>query len=246
MMKKISSIKKKNNKYLISFDDNSILEVFSDIIIKYNLFDGKIISLDVYNNILEDNLYYEAFLKALKLLNKKLRTTKQVKSLLKEYPNNTVDKVISDLKKVNYLNDEVFINAFINDQINLGYKGPLYIKKELENLELPSFSLDEVALDIWKSKINLIINKRKKLNKNLSRKAFIMKMREYLLKYGYELDMINDCLANVDFDETNALFLQRQKELNKLKGKYEGEKLNNMIKYNLIKKGFNLENIDLM
>ena len=66
-MKKISSIKKKNNKYLISFDDNSILEVFSDIIIKYNLFDGKIISLDVYNNILEDNLYYEAFLKALKI-----------------------------------------------------------------------------------------------------------------------------------------------------------------------------------
>ena len=249
MMKKISNIKKKNNKYIITLGDKTQLEFYSDTLIKYNLLKPRELSDIAFKEIINYNNYYEAFNKSLKLISNKQRTKKELENKLKDYSKETIDKVIKKLEELDYLNEQNYIRSYFNDQINLGIKGPNYIKRELEKLKLNSLYINEsiVSIDesIWKEKIEKIINKKIKANKNLSRNNLILKLKSYLISLGYESSMVVEMLNLVDFEENNSIIEKEyQKEYKKLNKKYNGKELENKIKFNLYKKGFSLNDID--
>lgn len=249
MMKKISNIKKKNNKYIITLGDKTQLEFYGDTLIKYNLLKPRELSDIEFKEIINYNNYYEAFNKSLKLISNKQRTKKELENKLKDYSKETIDKVIKKLEELDYLNEQNYIRSYINDQINLGIKGPNYIKRELEKLKLNSLYINEtlVSIDesIWKEKIEKIINKKIKTNKNLSRNNLILKLKSYLISLGYESSMVVEMLNLVDFEENNSIIEKEyQKEYKKLNKKYNGKELENKIKFNLYKKGFSLNDID--
>ena len=119
----------------------------------------------------------------------------------------------------------------------------------MEKLKLNSLYINEsiVSIDesIWKEKIEKIINKKIKANKNLSRNNLILKLKSYLISLGYESSMVVEMLNLVDFEENNSIIEKEyQKEYKKLNKKYNGKKLENKIKFNLYKKGFSLNDID--
>ena len=128
--------KKKSNLYELLFADNTTLNLYDDTIIKYNLLINKnidkqkLLEVVAYNNILE------AYYKAIKYLTIKLRTKKEIeKYLLKNnYNPGTIKEVIVRLEKEKYINNDIYIKAYINDALNLTSKGPNLIKKELERL----------------------------------------------------------------------------------------------------------------
>ena len=249
MMKKISNIKKKNNKYIITLGDKTQLEFYSDTLIKYNLLKPRELSDIEFKEIINYNNYYEAFNKSLKLISNKQRTKKELEDKLKDYSKEIIYKVIKKLEELGYLNEQNYIRSYINDQINLGVKGPNYIKRELGKLNLNTLYIDEALASIdesiWKEKIAKIINKKIKTNKNLSRNNLILKLKSYLISLGYEQSMIIEILNLVDFEENNSILEKEyQKEYRKLNKKYNGKDLENKIKYNLYKKGFSLNDID--
>ncbi len=249
MMKKISNIKKKNNKYIITLGDKTQLEFYSDTLIKYNLLKPRELSDIEFKEIINYNNYYEAFNKSLKLISNKQRTKKELEDKLKDYSKEIIYKVIKKLEELGYLNEQNYIRSYINDQINLGVKGPNYIKRELGKLNLNTLYIDEALASIdesiWKEKIAKIINKKIKTNKNLSRNNLILKIKSYLISLGYEQSMIIEILNLVDFEENNSILEKEyQKEYRKLNKKYNGKDLENKIKYNLYKKGFSLNEID--
>ena len=249
MMKKISNIKKKNNKYIVTLDDNNHLEFYSDTLIKYNLLKPRNVSDNEFKEILEYNLFYEAFNKALSFISSKQRTKKELSTKLNGYSQNIINKVIKRLEDLGYLDEKMYIESFINDQINLGCKGPIYIKKTLEKLDLnPLYiekSLNNVEKYIWQEKIDKLINKKIKTNNNLSKNNLILKIKSYLISLGYEQDMVKDMLNQVHFQEdASILEKEYQKELKKLSKKYKEAELTSKIKYNLYKKGFNLSDIE--
>lgn len=248
-MKKISNIKKKNNKYIVTLDDNSHLEFYSDTLIKYNLLKPRELSDKEFSEILEYNSFYEAFNKALNLIGSKQRTKKELATKLKDYPQNIVDKVIKKLESLGYLDEKMYIDSFINDQINLGIKGPIYIKRSLEKLELNSSYIDEALNNvedyIWQEKIEKLINKKIKANNNLSKNNLFLKIKSYLISLGFEASMVKDMLNLTHFEENNSILEKEyQKELKKLSRKFEGNELASKVKYNLYKKGFNLSDIE--
>ena len=249
MMKKISNIKKKNNKYIITLGDKTQLEFYSDTLIKYNLLKPRELSDIEFKEIINYNNYYEAFNKSLKLISNKQRTKKELENKLKDYSKEIIYKVIKKLEELGYLNEQNYIRSYINDQINLGTKGPNYIKRELEKLKLNTLYIDEALASIdesiWKEKIEKIINKKIKTNKNLSRNNLILKVKSYLISLGYEQSMIIEILNLVDFEENNSILEKEyQKEYKKLSKKYNGKELEAKLKNNLYKKGFNLSNIE--
>ncbi len=249
MMKKISNIKKKNNKYIITLGDNTQLEFYSDTLIKYNLLKPRELSDIEFKEIINYNNYYEAFNKSLKLIGNKQRTKKELKDKLKDYPKEVIDKVIKKLEELGYLNEKNYIDSYINDQINLGTKGPKYIKRELEKLNLNLDYINEALLNIdkniWKTKLEKLVNKKIKTNKNLSKNNLLMKLKNDLINLGYEKDLINSVLNNIDIEESNEILEKEyQKEYKKLSKKYNGKELETKLKYNLYKKGFNLSNIE--
>ena len=179
-MKKIYKIKKNKNKYTIILNDNTSFSFYSDTLIKYNLLKPRIISDKEFEEIINYNNYIEAYNVALKYLTIKLRTKKEVEIKLNEYSKDVAENVINKLEKMGYLNEIKYIEAFINDQITLGNKGPVYIIKELEKLGIDnSLILEEInKIDeyIWIEKVKKIIEKRKKSNK-LSKKMFVLKTK---------------------------------------------------------------------
>ena len=248
-MKKISKIKKKNNKYTIILSDNSSLSFYSDTLIKYNLLKPRDISDKELEEIINYNDYIESYNKALIYISYKQRTKKEIKDKLCNYSNDVSDKVIEKLDELGLLDEKRYIEAFINDQINLGNKGPFYIKKELEKLNINSYYIDEflnnIKDDIWIEKVKKIVDKKINTNRKLPKERLLLKIKNDLILLGYSKNIIDKVLSNVIIEEDNEVIeMAFDKEYKRLSKKYKDKELENKIRYNLYKKGFNLERIE--
>lgn len=248
-MKKISKIKKKNNKYTIILSDNSSLSFYSDTLIKYNLLKPRDISDKELEEIINYNDYIEAYNKALIYISYKQRTKKEIKDKLCNYSNDVSDKVIEKLDELGLLDEKRYIEAFVNDQINFGNKGPFYIKKELEKLNINSYYIDEclnnIKEDIWIEKVKKIVDKKINTNRKLPKERLLLKIKNDLILLGYSKNIIDKVLSNVIIEEDNEVIeMAFDKEYKRLSKKYKDKELENKIKYNLYKKGFNLERIE--
>lgn len=248
-MKKISKIKKNNNKYTIILSDNSSLSFYSDTLIKYNLLKPRDISDKELEEIINYNDYIEAYNKALIYISYKQRTKKEIKDKLCNYSNDVSDKVIEKLDELGLLDEKRYIEAFVNDQINFGNKGPFYIKKELEKLNINSYYIDEclnnIKEDIWIEKVKKIVDKKINTNRKLPKERLLLKIKNDLILLGYSKNIIDKVLSNVIIEEDNEVIeMAFDKEYKRLSKKYKDKELENKIRYNLYKKGFNLERIE--
>ena len=246
-MEIVKLIKKNKNVYQVKFSDNTSLNFYDDTIINYNLLVNKNIDDSQLKDIINYNNKIDAYYKALNYINVKLRTKNEIKKKLKDYDKNIVDDVIKMLEKQKYLNDEIYIKSFINDQINLTFYGPKKIlydlgNKGFKNLDKYLYLFDDVN---WQEKITKIIAKKKKSNHNLSTKFLKIKIEKDLLNLGYSKDLYQDILDNYEFLNNTDII---NKEINKFKkkyiDKYSEDELNNKLKYYLYQKGFDIDNID--
>lgn len=248
-MKKISKIKKINNKYTIILSDNSSLSFYSDTLIKYNLLKPREISDKELEEVINYNNYIEAYNKALTYISYKQRTKKEIKDKLCNYSIDVIDKVIKKLDELSLLDEKKYIEAFINDQINLGNKGPFYIKKELKKLNINIDYIDEILNnineDVWIEKVKKIVDKKINTNKKLPKERLLLKIKKDLILLGYSKNIIDKVLSNIIIEEDNEVIeMAFDKEYNRLSKKYKDKELEKKVKYNLYKKGFSLERIE--
>ena len=248
-MKKISKIKKINNKYTIILSDNSSLSFYSDTLIKYNLLKPREISDKELEEVINYNNYIEAYNKALTYISYKQRTKKEIKDKLCNYSIDVIDKVIKKLDELCLLDEKKYIEAFINDQINLGNKGPFYIKKELKKLNINIDYIDEILNnineDVWIEKVKKIVDKKINTNKKLPKERLFLKIKNDLILLGYSKNIIDKVLSNIIIEEDNEVIeMAFDNEYKRLSKKYKDKELEKKVKYNLYKKGFSLERIE--
>lgn len=238
---KITSIKlNKNGKYVVTID-NEKYNLYQDTILKYLLFSKKEIDNTLFENIIKDNNFYDAYYKIIKFVSIRLRTENEIRKKL-----NTLfilkkdqDKIINKLKEQGYLNDELYIKSYINDKINLSLEGPEKVKRDLlKNGFKKEGILKYLCLfeDINEERINKIINKKLKANHNLSKKMFIVKVGNDLRNLGYT--NYREILENIDFDDKDIYQKEYDKIYNKLIKKYPPEKADILTKQKLYTKGF--------
>jgi regulatory protein len=230
------------NKYKVFFD-NTDLTLYEDIILKYELLIKKDIDTDLIDKIIEENRWYEAYDMALSYIDIKMRNRKEIIKYLenKMYDNNIINSVIDKLESTNLLNNKSYITAYINDKVNLSNDGPYKIKKSLIDLDFNEKDIDDYLYtiddNIWKDKLDKIINKKKSLMKNKSYIMFINKIKNDLYNLGYDKDMIDSSLSNIVY-ESDAL----KKDFEKYKKRYKDEK--NKIISALFRKGYSYEEIN--
>lgn len=236
--------KKKANIYEIMLSDNTSLSFYDDTIFKYNLLINKKLDDKLFKEILMYNNSINAYYMALSYIKKKLRTEKEIESYLKkkEVSSKDIKNTVVRLKKEGYLNDEVYIQAYVNDQVNLTSKGPLKIINELDRLGFDSEQirryLDTISDDEWKEKINKIVKKKINSNHNLTKQMLFLKVKNELVNLGYELEMINSVINNWDIEEDEEIVKRiGEKEYKRLSKKYQGDKLLFYLKSKLYQKG---------
>ena len=244
-MKIIKFKKDKGNKYKIYLDNDLIIDLYDDVIIKYNLISNKNINNKLFEEITTYNTFLDGYYKAVKLINKRLRTKKEIENYLtkQNIKKEEINKIINLLEKDNYLNQDLYIKSYISDQYNLTLNGPIKIKKDLNNLGINKDIDNYLNKYDWNVKIDKIINKKIKFNNKLSNNALKNKIINDIINLGYEKEIIEKKLETIVLNDKDILI----KELNKIKNKYEKKYKDNELKYKVInylyRKGFNIEDI---
>lgn len=242
-MKIISYKKKPSNLYEIALSDKRVLSLYDDVILKYELLLKKEINEKELDEIILYNSKIESYMTALKYLNTKLRTEKEIRTKLMHYSKDAINYTIVRLTKEGYLNNELYIKSYINDEVNLKFIGP---NKILFNLKKLGFKDDDILNylntfenEIWLDKINKYVLKKVNSNHNLSGLLLKQKLIQDLVNKGFYKEHINLIINEFDFNDNDSV---KEKEYNKLKNKlskkYSGEELEYRIKIGLMKKGF--------
>ncbi len=245
-MKIIKYKKNKSNKYDLYLDNGDVLKLYDDTIIHFNLLIKK--EIEDVEEIDKYNKYMEAYYKSIKYLNKKMRTTLEIKEYLDDYPHLVIDMVIERLLKEGYLNDNYYLKMFISNQIAINNYGPNKIVRKLMELGFDKESilngLNEYNKDVFLEKLDKIIEKKIRTNYKYSSNKLREKLIVDMYNYGYDKKDIIDCLNNKEIKVSSNIIEKEYKKVYKvLVKKYEGYELERRIMAKLLAKGFSYEEI---
>ena len=240
--------KKKNGQYELMLESGEELSLYEDVILNFDLLLRKAISDKDRDKILKMNQEYDVYYAALKSLKSRFRSVKDLKELLlkKQYPEEYVNQAIDKLLKQGYLDDCSFAKAYINQQMITTSKGPFKIERELLDKgvssdiiyrELAVFTKEEQIVKIEKIATRLI-----KSNRSRGGMVLRKKITYDLQNLGYDVSVINEGLANVEFSDTRDIQKREYEKLyRRLSKKYSGRELEFKIREKLYQKGLYYE-----
>lgn len=243
-MKILSYKKIKNNLYELSLDNHTKINLYDEIILKENLLVKKNVEESYLNELICQNNFYELYHLAIKFMKNKMRSEKEIyQKFNKFYSNKDIEKVVDKLRNDGYLNDQLYIKAYVNDALNLKLVGAEKIKRDLEILGFNKVDiinyLDNIDKQIWLDKIEKYTNKLIKNNKKLSSSALKQKIISDLVNKGFKREDVIDCLNGVKITINKEIYEKEYEKLyKKLSKKYTGDKLNYEISMRLKVKGF--------
>ncbi|HEY9187130.1 MAG TPA: regulatory protein RecX [Ignavibacteria bacterium] len=204
---KIIKIQKttRKNLYKITFDNDLEIQLYTEILLKFKLRSGDIIEEKDLKDILLQNQIYEAKNTSLRLLAKRMRTEKEIIDKLKQkkFEDSIITQTINELKRINLINDEEFVDKYINNTITLNKNYGRYallnklikfgISKNLANEKISKLLTDndeyETALNAAKKKlINL---------KRYDESKKIQRLISFLSSRGYKWDIIKKVLSEL-------------------------------------------------
>ena len=224
------------------------LSLYEDVILNFDLLLKKSIDDKERDKILKMNQEYDVYYVALQSLKNRFRSVKDLKELLikKQYPEEYVNMAIDKLLKQGYLDDCSFAKAYINQQMITTSKGPFKIERELLDKgvssdiiyrELAVFTKEEQIVKIEKIATRLI-----KSNRSRGGMVLRKKITYDLQNLGYDVSVINEGLANVEFSDTKDIQKREYEKLyRKLSKKYSGRELEFKIREKLYQKGLYYE-----
>lgn len=250
-MKEIVRYKKKNiNSYVVTFSDCSVI-LYDDVIVRHELLLKKKLSDKEYEEILKENKALASYYEGVAYLSRKERTAKEVATYLKkkEYGKESIENTITRLKKENLLDEERYVDCFLKDSIKFSTDGPEKIKRKLLDLgiqeDLIEKKLSHIDDDIWKEKVQKLVDKKVSSNHKDSVNALKQKLGNYLYQKGYSKKYFIDVLDSLDMENSYELLeKEKNKLVQKLSRKYAGKELEFQVKRKLYQKGFSKEEID--
>ena len=234
--------KLKNGMYKLAIEDKDI-KIHEDLILKYELLLTRNIDSSLLEKIELENKKYECYNLAIKYLKSRQRSKKEIYEYLnkKEIDKRYIDEIIELLINQGYLNDEFYINSYIHDKILLSSDGPLKIKKYLLSNNLDSDLVNSKMLEYTEEleveRIKKIINKLIKSN-NKSNYNFKIKIKNYLINLGYNIDLVNKEVSKINIDDSNLFEKEKDKLYKKYGKKYSGYELDMKVKQALYMKGY--------
>lgn len=240
--------KMRDGKYKVFFSNGKEMLLYEDVILKYELLLKKEIDTKKILNIISYNQECDVYYKALFYIKNRLRSYKEVKDYLKKYefPLEMIDCSLERLQKQGYINDRQYASSFLHEQLITTSRGPNKIAYELEKKGIDREIIDETLACYTKEeelmKLQKIITKMIRGNKNKSRFALQKKIEQHLLQQGFHKENIDAMLQTISLPSDQKLYQKEyDKYYQKLQKKYSGEELEYQVKRKLYQRGFRYE-----
>ena len=203
----ISVQKKNKNRCNIYIDNVFAFGVSNELIYKENLKVGMMVDEEKLKKIAYEENLINCKETALKIIERSYKTKKEmIKRLLeKGYALEEVNETLKFLEEYNFINDESYTKAFINDRTKT--QGKQKIKYALKNKGVSDEIIEEELskLDMEKEKENANILALKKYSILIKRESDKYKLKEKIIRflisrgYDYEVakDAVNETLKSV-------------------------------------------------
>ena len=230
--------------YLLVLDNGNKVKIHEDLILKYGLLLNKELDDLLLEKLYQENQVYEVYSIALKYLNSRLRSKKELSFYLskKGYSVDIIELVLKMLEKQSYLSDITYASSYVHDRILMSNYGPNKIKLELEQNGISSEIIEQVLTSFDESleneRIQKLVDKQIKQNHNKGSILLKRKIQSYLLNLGYSSMLVNQNLNGRKLVDDSIARIEYDKLYAKLSKKYSGKELEYKIKQKMYQKGF--------
>ena len=199
--KEISNIEFKKNKVIISFKDETKLELNPETFTHFYLYEGKKLDKDEILKIKEvdDSMVYFSY--CLSLLAKKLYSQKEIEEKLKnkKCPYPVIKNLIQKLKDLGYINDQKYLQILFEEYQDKNY-GKKKIIQKLKMKGLDETTVGNLYFDEEKEieKATLSLDKYVNSHANKSFNKLKNDSFAYLLNEGFESSIIAKVMLNLE------------------------------------------------
>lgn len=197
--------KDKGNNYNIYLSNGEVLTLDERVITENTLLLKKEIDDNLYKKLIKDNEIISLYNSAIKYINIRLRSIKEIKDYLskKTLDSSLISSTIDRLVLNKYLDDDRFTKAFIKDKLRFTNMGDYKIRKELERLgvdrEIIDNNISNISDEIIYDKISTMIKKDTIKYKKYTGRELKNKIYNHLINQGYSKDRVISCLNNYSF-----------------------------------------------
>ena len=194
---KIKRSKKYSDRFIIYFENKSVLRVSEDAFVLNPMKVGDLLSDSNIKELDNEMNLHEVKEAAYRLLSYRMRSIAELNKRLIQKGFNVVEIefVVNHLMELNYLNDEDFGKAFVLEKVKNKKIGPVALRSEVAEHKLPNDLLNKLIDDIYeKYPINDLIqfhlNKRKILKNTALSKNDHNRLSNHLKRKGFYWDNI--------------------------------------------------------
>lgn len=194
----------KNNKerYSIFVDDEFLLGVAEDTLIKFNLAKGVQITHALLRKMQRAEGRFKVKAYMIKILGRRDHARKELftKAIRKDYPKEVIEDVLDELQQKGYLNDANFADKFASEKSQLSKWGPAKIKAHLLKKGI-SRSVAEQSIekafeneDLQETFFNLVLKRKKRFLREEDPYKRKKKIFDHLARKGYRASSIYEHL----------------------------------------------------
>ncbi len=262
LITKIEMQKKNKERVSIFIEGDYAFSCSAELVYTHGLRANNAVNIEKLTEIVCEDNYLKCKNEALRLIERSYKTEKEVfdKLLKREYEEKTIARVIEFLKSYNFLNDEQYVSLYIKEKIKAQGKNKIkysLLKKGIHEvlLEEKLMEVDNVleittAISLAEKRYKILLKSERE-----NRKIY-NKLWEYLMRKGYDKEIINEVLAKVvSLASQDAIFEHKEtniEELHRLaekryavlvKTEVDFKKLYKKLADYLIRRGFGWEEV---
>lgn len=194
----------KNNKerYSIFVDDDFLLGISEQTLLKFNLAQGDTITPALLRKMQREEGRFKVKSYLMKLLGRRDHARKELftKAIRKEYPKEVINSVLDELEEKGYLNQAAFAEKFASDKSRLNKWGPAKIKAHLYkkgiSKSVAERSIDKAfeETDLEETFLNLVLKRKRRFLREEDPYKRKKKVFDHLARKGYRPSSIYDHL----------------------------------------------------
>lgn len=208
---KIIPQKKSKNRYSLFCNEKFVIGVSDSTLLQYNLHIGSEISPQLITEIKNKEDKNALMSAAFRFLSRRQHSVFELKKKLFNKTSNQqlIDQIIKELIDKNYLNDQHFTEALLNEEIKLKKSGPLLIKKKLLQKGISLDIIDTIIInnysekDQYKNCHHLALKKLNMFKNVSSAQQKKIKLVNYLRQKGYDWQLCEPVIKSLNLGENN-------------------------------------------
>ena len=201
---KISEQKRRKNRRNIYLDGTFAFACNINVVAQFRLRDGLRLSPEEVEQILQGEVRQECFDDAMAMLQRRLHSRNELQRKLtrKEYGAATIDTVLADLARLEYLNDEQFAKAKATSSAERKHQGKRRAKQELMKAGVKGATADKALNEVYDVHDSLAVamelgEKQKARLMRLEPQVARRRLIGMLQRRGFDFDTIKPVVERV-------------------------------------------------